>query len=108
MATVCPCGCWRKIDSSTHGAAVGVVRMDAMLAVVRPAAGRGLPAEPSDGARAAELRTTIADGEQIRRWFVDRVHGDARPGVTPDVVTLTRRMTEFAAAVRDLLTAVPA
>jgi len=82
--------------------------MDAMLAVVRPAAGRGLPAEPSDGARAAELRTTIADGEQIRRWFVDRVHGDARPGVTPDVVTLTRRMTEFAAAVRDLLTAVPA
>jgi hypothetical protein len=82
--------------------------MDAMLAVVRPAVERGTAAERWDGARATEFRTTVANGEQIRRWLLDHVHGDARPGVTPEVLTLTRRMNQFAASVRDLLAAVPA
>ena len=108
MAMVCPCGCWRKLDGSTHVPAVAVVRMDAMLAVVRPALVRAAIGARLDAATAADARGTVADGEQIRRWFLDHVHRDARPAVTPDVVTLTRRMDEFAAAVGHLLTPVPA
>ena len=108
MATVCPCGCWRRIEFSTHVPAVGVVRMDAMLAVVRPFVEPGVAGAGGDAVTAAGLRTTVANGEQIRRWFLEHVHGDARAGVTPDVLTLTRRMNQFAATVRDLLAPVPA
>jgi hypothetical protein len=99
MATVCPCGCGRKARFSTQSSVVGAVRMEAMLAVISAL----VEHTPS-----ANARTIVANGEQIRGWFLDHVHGDARPGATPDVQTLGRRMDEFAATVSDLLTPVTA
>ena len=95
MASLCPCGCGCRVGFSVKGAAVGVVRMDAMLAVVLPEvdvllAGAGLSDEDAD-----RLRGFVDDGRRTRQWFVDYVHKEARPGRTPDLLNLKRMMDHW-------------
>jgi hypothetical protein len=101
MPTGCPCGCGRKIEIATRDFAVGVVRADALLAIARRVLQRGSPER--DPAMIAQFRTLVADGERIRGWFLEHVHGEAQPDVTPDLPTLTGHLNEFAAMVRDRL-----
>jgi len=108
MVTVCPCGCGRKVDRSVEKAVVGVVRVDAMLAVAKPLLRPGPGEQRWSAPTATDLRRALADGEQLRGWFVEHVHRDTLPGITPDLPTLSRRLDEFASTIGDVLTAVPA
>ena len=94
MATLCPCGCGRKVRQSTKRAAVGVRNMDTMLSMARPAiekAARGA----FDADATVELVKFIQRGERIRGWFLDHVHKQMRPGETPDLLQLEQMMAEW-------------
>ena len=42
-----------------------------------------------------DLRKFAQSGEQIRGWLVTNIHGGARPGVTPDLLSVKRAMDEW-------------
>lgn len=95
MASSCPCGCGRKVAFSVKGSAIGARNMDVMLTEVEPFVEELLAAMELSGDQAGQLRNFLEKGQRIRGWFLDHVHKQARPGVTPDVLSLKRMMDEW-------------
>ena len=102
MASLCPCGCGRKVGFATKAAAVGVHNMDEMLAVVTPALEARLADAAIDEDAAAELRRSLEGGQEIRGWLLAHVHKEAVPGVTPDLLKLKRAFDRWAENARSL------
>jgi hypothetical protein len=107
MASTCPCGCGRKVGFSTKGAAAGVAAMDRMLSDVAPEVDAWLRAGTVGGDEADRMRSFVDDGRRIRGFFIDHVHRVARPGKTPDLLELKRRMDRWAATALKLAAAMP-
>jgi hypothetical protein len=77
------------------GAANGARLMMGHLEVVAPDLRQALR-DPSVGAAARqETERFLQNADQLLQWFLEHVHGEARPGRTPDLLTLKRGLDLF-------------
>jgi hypothetical protein len=99
MVEICPCGCGREVGFFKQGSARAVREIDQRLAALE-ALRRAIDAHPvrADRQRVDDLRSREHHGQLIRARFLDHVHGEARPGITPDLVTIKRAMDTWARA----------
>jgi hypothetical protein len=95
MATVCPCGCGRKIGFSRRGAAAGLERVDGILEDVTPVVERQLAREDVDPEGQTAAREFLANGHRLRAWFLEHCHGEANPYSTPNLMKLSRALKAF-------------
>lgn len=100
MAQTCPCGCGRRVGWTKKGAAAGYVRVTAIItegpeiidAACEYAAKAGEQIDPAD---VAEMRRGLVNAERVRGWLVEHLHGQARPGTTPDLLALSHTLDAF-------------
>src|SRR4051794_14184232 len=95
MAQACPCGCGRNVKFGKSGAAKGVVRADAMIVVAKPAVDAIRQSNALASRDMAEVERSLANLERTRLQLLDHVHGEARPGTTPDLLALHRTLNSM-------------
>ena len=92
----CPCGCGQRLGSlqiGKRGAAKGAAEAGRFLTML--ASRIEVSALSTDDRREYEI--AIADLGRIRSCFLEHVHGQARPGKTPDVMELAQQLGAFQA-----------
>ena len=85
----CPCGCGRGVKFTKKGSAKGYIEAVEALEFFDQFAASGWDDDPQ--AREAML---MAGGlaRELPRAFAAHIHGEARPGSTPDVLTLAQQL----------------
>ena len=99
MANFCPCGCGARVGFAKKGAARAALSMDKALANLHEVL-RDIESDPELSGDTAfeDLPEFVRNGERIRGWLLDHIHGDARPGVTPDMLAIKRVKDEWVEA----------
>lgn len=94
MAGICPCGCGRRLGFNKSGAAKAYNGCTTIIDNATP-----LVAEikhhvsERDG---AELAQVLVDANAVRAAFLEHLHGEARPGRTPDLLALAQTYKSLA------------
>lgn len=99
MANPCPCGCGRRVGWTKTGPAKAYPSVVMMRAELEPyydwvLSNSPPPDAPGAGewtAYQAEMRKFCGMAlPQMQRWFEEHLHGQARPGSTPDLLALAK------------------
>jgi hypothetical protein len=86
----CPCGCGKRVGWSPQkkGAASSYVELSSTLSFVAPILHDSLRMDDPPSDERQETERFLANGNQMRQWLIDHVHGTAAPGRTPDLLEL--------------------
>ena len=92
----CPCGCGKRLGAlqiGKRGAAKGAAETSQFLTML---ASR-IDISVLSSVDRREYEVAVADLGRIRDCFLEHVHGQARPGKTPDVLELAQQLSAFRA-----------
>ncbi len=100
MAGICPCGCGRRLGFNKGGAAKGYSGCTTILDSATPLVFQIM--QQVDERDGAELARTLENVARLRGSFLEHLHGEARPGRTPDLLALGRAYKALAAWYEEL------
>jgi hypothetical protein len=102
MRRQCPDGCGRQLPRRRNGAANRFELIDETVLFFDQSATAQRVSARLDPSDVSEFDHFVANGHRIRSWFLDHLHGEARPGTTPDLLALKRMLDAHMAAALEL------
>lgn len=88
----CPCGCGRKVGFTKKGSAKAYPEAIEAAAFYQDVEASPWVQEGADPQTRSRLLAAAASASRLPGYFLEHLHGTARPGSTPDVMTLAQQL----------------
>lgn len=90
----CPCGCGRKVGFTKKGSAKAYPEAVEAAEMYRDAESSQWVNEVADPLLRRRILAAAVTAARLPDYFLEHLHGTARAGSTPDVMTLAKQLHE--------------